>query len=488
MVPPKASPKKARWRKRLDWKVLVISRSTLYTWIGIISLLLLVAVFLAFFSRGLSMANRAKQAIASAEKSLNSAYQAGAEIFSYVKYSQAAQELSKAKKSFDAGDYRTAYDHAIRAEFLARRAEIKLAEQGFATARFATVVALSGKAEIKRPKELSWQPASPGVRLSTDDQIRTFSDSQVQIAFDDATILRVKPNSLIIMGSLSEDVNTRTKKSSVRLMASDIEAKIKKSSTKASEFKIEMPTAVARVEKADLAVKVSPGNESQIRVFSGTADISSGGKVIKVRTSQEVRVTKDSQIISSPLPLAAAPTLIAPTGMKQFTFPNPQQGKVTMAWTEAPGARAYHLEVAQDQFFFDPMLDLKPLTAVLYEAEKLEAGVYFWRVSGLNGQGSEGSFSDQEVFQIKYSAEGAPLRIESLLVLVGREGNTLYLQGTTGQSASLYINKMTTPTDAEGRFRVTFKKIPAGRFPLNIRVISKKGNSTAFQKEIPVGI
>jgi len=128
------------------------------------------------------------------------------------------------------------------------------------------------------------------------------------------------------------------------------------------------------------------------------------------------------------------------------------------------------------------------LTAVLYEAEKLEAGVYFWRVSGLNGQGSEGSFSDQEVFQIKYSTEGAPLRIESLLVLVGREGNTLYLQGTTGQSVSLYINKMTTPTDAEGRFRVTFKKIPAGRFPLNIRVISKKGNSTAFQKEIPVGI
>ena len=489
MARPTAPPQQARRRRRfLDWKVLVIRRKALYTWIGVAFILLLVTGFLLFYLRGFSMEERARQAIVSAEKAISKAASVGAEVFAYSKYSQACHELSKAKKSFDGGDFKTAYDYAVRAESLARRMEVELVEQNIATTRFATISALSGKVEIKRPKDLSWQPASPGMKLSSDDQIRTFSSSQLQITFDDANILRVKPNSLIVMGNLSEDIVTRTKKSSIRLMTSDIEAKIKRSSAKASEFRIETPTAVARVERADLAVKVTPEKESQIRVFSGSADVSSGGKLVRVSNNQQVTVTKENQIISASVPLVAAPVLISPTNMKQLTFPNLQQGKVTLAWSESLGAKAYHLEIPQDQFFFDPILDLRPLTTVLYEAERLEAGVYFWRISSLNSLGSEGDFSEPEIFQLKYEAEGIPFKIDNLLVLRGRSGNTLYIQGTTEQFASVSINKTSITTDEEGRFRITFTGVPEGTFVVNILVQSKKGDSASFQKEIPVGI
>jgi FecR protein len=486
--PPTPPPPVSRRRRLFDWKVLVISRKALYTWIGVLFALLLLAGFLAYYLRGFSMEERARQAIVSAEKAISKAVSAGAEVFAYDKFSQASRELTRAKKSFEGGDFKTAYDYAVRAESLARRMEVELVNQNLATARFATISALSGKVEIKRPKDLSWQPASPGMKLSSDDQIRTFSSSHLQITFDDANILRVKPDSLIVMGNLSEDIVTRTKKSSIRLMTSDIEAKIKRSSAKASEFKIETPTAVARVERADLAVKVTPEKDSRIRVFSGAADVTSGGKLVRVGNNQEVTVTKESQIISASAPLVAAPVLFSPINMKQLTFPNPQQGKVALAWGESSGAKAYHLEIAQDQFFFDPILDLKPLATVLYEVEKLEGGIYFWRVSSLNAQGSEGDFSEPEIFQLKYAAEGIPFKIDSLLVLRGPSGNTLYIQGTTEQFASVSINKTSTTTDEEGRFRVTFKGLPEGTFVVDILVQGEKGHSASFQKEIPVGI
>lgn len=475
-------------RDRSDWKVLVISRTALRTWIGIVLFPLLLTGVLIYYFRGLGVEERARQAIASADKAISKAVEAGAEVFAYSKYSQACRELSKAKKSFDGGDFKTAYDYAVRAESLARRVEAEMGEQNLATTRFATISALSGKVEIKRPKDLSWQPASPGTKLSAEDQIRTFSNAQVQITFDDANILRVKPNSLIVMGSLSEDVVTRTKQSSIRLMTSDIEAKIKRSTAKASEFRIEMPTAVARVERADLAVRVTPDKESRIRIFSGSADVTSGGKLVRVGNNQEVTVTKENQIVSASVPLVTAPTLLSPINMKQLIFPNPQQGKVTLAWAESSGATGYHLEIAPDQFFFDPILDLKPLATVLYEVERLEEGIYFWRVSGLNSQGSEGNFAEPEIFQLKYVAEGIPFRIDSLLVLRGPSGNTLHIQGTTEQFSSLFINKISVMSDEEGRFRITFKGVPEGIFLVNILIQGKKGNSATFQKEIPVGI
>ncbi len=489
MPAPSSSVKGANWRKRLDWKVLVISRRALYAWITILFVLLLIGGLLAFFFvQGSTMAEKAKEAISAAEKSILKASGTGAEIFAYEKFAQASQELTKAKRFFDAGDFKTAYDHAVQADMLAHHAQSQSTEESATAARFATVSGVSGKVEFKRAKELSWQPATAGMKLSPEDQIRTFSNSQIQIAFDDASILRVKPNSFIVMGNLSEDINTRTKKSSIRLMVSDVEAKIKGQGTRTSEFRIEMPTAVAKVEKANLAVQVSSENDSRIRVHSGAADISSQDKTVKVTENQEVTITRNSQIISSPSPLAPPPSLVTPIDMRQLVFPNPQQGKVTFVWGKASGAKAYHLQIAQDQFFFDPIVDFKPLESQLYEVERLEAGTYFWRVSSFNSGGSEGGFSDEEIFQLKYTAEGVPFKIDNLVVIAGREGNNVHIQGTTEPSASLSINTVSMQADKEGRFRVSFRKIPSGRFVLNIRIVSQKGGIATFQRDVPVGI
>lgn len=488
MLGPRQSPRKGSWLSRLDWKVLVISRKAIYIWIGVIALCFLASLILFLFLRGSSISQKAKRAIVSAEKALEEASQAGVEIFDYYKYSQATLELSKAKKAYDAGDFKTAYDHANKAELMARRAQAELREQGILTSRFASVAALSGKVEIKRPKDLSWQPASPGMKLSTDDQIRTFANAQAQIAFDDINTLRVKPNSLIVIGQLSEDVSTRTRKTSIRLMISEIEARIKKSDNRPSEFQIEMPSAVAKVERANLAVKVTPENESHIRIFSGAANILSGGKNYRLETNQEARVTQGSQIVPSSQPLVTSPTLITPTNMKMFSFPNPREAKVTFAWSEVLGAKAYHLEISQDPFFFDSIFNLKDLPSVVYEAERLDPGTYFWRVSSLNSQGSEGSSSDQEAFQIKYAAEGTPFRIDSLLVLVGRDGNVLSIQGTTEPMASVTINNISVQSDKEGRFRIRIAGISIGSFLAIIQVVNQKGSSATFRREIPVGI
>jgi len=483
---PSRSDRGRGWKKRLNWKVLIISRRALRLWIIILAGLLLLLAFLLFSFREAGIEGKAKEAISSAQKALDSAYRAGAEIFAYERYAQALAELSKAKKFHQAGDFKTSYDHAVRAEGLARRAEAEMGKQGIAASRFSTVSATSGKVEIRRARELSWQPVSKGMNLFPQDQIRTFSHSQVQLTFDDGSVLRVKPDSLVVIDDLSQEAGTSRKRTSVRLLVSDIEARIGGPGAERSEFRIEMPTAVARAERAELAVRVSPERESKIRVFSGSTELTSGGKTLRLESGQEVIATRDQKLVASSQPLLPPPTPITPVGLKQFLFADPKQAKIPLAWTEVPGAKSYHLQVASDPLFFDPILDLGNLNRVEYDLEKVESGTYFWRVSCLNANGSEGTFCDLESFQVGYTAAGLPLRIEDILVLTGRGGNTVWIKGKTEPSRSLQVNHLLIKSDSEGTFWARLTPVPRGRLTVTFRIPHPQGGCTIFQKEILV--
>jgi hypothetical protein len=87
------------------------------------------------------------------------------------------------------------------------------------------------------------------MRLASGDRVRTFSNARAEVGFDDGNVLRIKPDSLIVIGDLTENVRTKVRTSSVRLLVSNIEADIKKSVVQGSQFRLEC-TATADIDKA----------------------------------------------------------------------------------------------------------------------------------------------------------------------------------------------------------------------------------------------
>jgi hypothetical protein len=132
--------------------------------------------------------------------------------------------------------------------------------------RYATLTFFSGRVEIQRVTDLAWKGGEEGMRLASGDRVRTFSSARAEVGLDDGNVLRIKPDSLIVIGDLTENVRTKVRKSSVRLLVSNIEADIKKSVVRGSQFRLEMPSATADVEKARLSVEIRPDNQSQVSV------------------------------------------------------------------------------------------------------------------------------------------------------------------------------------------------------------------------------
>ena len=130
------------------------------------------------------------------------------------------------------------------------------------------------------------------MRLASGDRVRTFSSARAEVSFDDGNVLRIKPDSLIVIGDLTENVRTKVRKSSVRLLVSNIEADIKKSVVRGSQFRLEMPTATADIDKARMSVEIRPDKQSQVSVYSGQVDLDTGSQKVQVTDRKTVMISR----------------------------------------------------------------------------------------------------------------------------------------------------------------------------------------------------
>jgi hypothetical protein len=85
-----------------------------------------------------------------------------------------------------------------------------------------------------------------------------------------------------------------------------------------------------------------------------------------------------------------APTILSPADRSEI------RGifKVTFAWSQVPEAAAYHFILARDRRFKDVVYQDPRALKVSCTVSDLSYGTYFFRVSSIAKDGSEGPFSD----------------------------------------------------------------------------------------------
>jgi hypothetical protein len=348
--------------------------------------------------------------------------------------------------------------------------------------RFATLSFVSGSVKVQRATDLAWQDAGENMRLATGDRVRTFGSARAEVSFDDGNVLRIKPDSLIVIGDLTENVRTKVKKSSVRLLVSSVEADIKKSVVRGSQFKIEMPTATADIEKARLSVEIRADKQSQVNVYSGQVDIDTGQAKVQVTDRKSVMISALKQI-TSPENLLPPPRLTQPRALENF-YTATGGAAVACAWGAVPGARSYRLEVSGDRFFDKTAVARDDIRETSFQTPSLGEGIYHLRVAAVDAQGRPGLFSEPIPLRVVLDRFPPFVEIQKFVVLKAGRGREILVNGRTEPHVTLTVAGRAIVVDDSGYFSTVLRDVPISQGELEITARDRAGNVKSIRQAV----
>jgi hypothetical protein len=460
---------------RLKWRTIIIPFSTLQFWVNFFIVLIVIsAVFIGVYYQYLSPKAQARMLIKSAEEQFDQAIIHGVKELAFEDYRTVQETLFQARKNYDERKYTESLILGEQAMSSLEKALERLrSDEYFHRERAASFTHVKGDIQIRNAGSLNWVTAKRGTKLSKGDRIRTRSGSTCIVQFDDGSQLTVKSDSLVHINELSEDVRTRTKSSAIRLLVSDVEASILRPTAKGSRFLIETPGSVAQVRKARMNIRVDDKNQTEYSLISGDVSVSAGGRKVRLAGGERVRLAGEGKVVSRGK-LLGVPVLYKPTNLN-WRVSTQDKLPVTFNWNRVKGAELYHLMVATDRYFTNTVYDNSRVRANLITVPDLPAGMYYWRVSSVDGKGRESLFSRFFVFRLVQDQTPPFLAINDPIVLEAEEGGRIYLAGAVEPGSRLTINGSLAPLGPDGTFRI-FTSIAQGEEGLDIKAVDSAGN------------
>jgi hypothetical protein len=357
-------------------------------------------------------------------------------------------------------------------------------EEEILSQRFATLTFYSGSVEVQRSSELRWKGAVEKMQLESGDRVRTFSNSRAEITFDEGNVLRVKPDSLIVIGDLTENVRTKVRKSSVKLLVSSIEADIKKSVVRGSQFRLEMPTAVADIEKARFSVDINEEKQSQVRVFEGKVGIDTGTERIELDDRKTIMISALKKL-TRPENLLPAPRMKSPRPLQRF-FTNAESLPVDCEWQAVKGALAYRVQVATDRYFDKVVFSETNVQKTKFLVPELGGNVFFIRVTAVDSKRMEGDYSEPVPVMVIIDRVPPHLEVTKFVVLRSGGSREVLVNGQTEPFAEVVVGGRSVSIDDSGFFSAVVKRFSPGQKEIEIVAKDRAGNVSNLRKAVSI--
>jgi len=357
-------------------------------------------------------------------------------------------------------------------------------EEEILTQRFASLTFYSGSVEVQRSSELRWRGAVDDMRLEAGDRVRTFSNSRAEITFDEGNILRVKPDSLIVIGDLTENVRTKVRKTSVKLLVSSIEADIKKSVVKGSQFRVEMPTAVADIEKARFSVDINEDKQSRVQVFEGRVGIDTGTERVELDERKTIMISALKKL-TKPENILPAPVLKSPRPLQRF-FTSAQWLPLECGWGAVKGARSYTLQVATDRYFDKIVFSKSSIKETTFLVPELGGNVFFVRVAAIDSKRREGDYSEPVPVRVVIDQVPPHLEVTKFVVLKSGASREVLVNGQTEPFAEVVVGGRRVTVDDSGFFSTVVKRFSPGQKEIEIVAEDRAGNVRNLRKAVSI--
>ncbi|MDF1527066.1 MAG: FecR domain-containing protein [bacterium] len=470
-------------KERFNWKTVVIPFSTLQFWINFFIVMAMIsAVFIGVYYQFLSPKAQARRTIAEAEKGFEQAIVMGVKELAFEDYRNIQDNLFGAHKNYDDRKYTEALILAEQTQASLEKAyEILKGEDFFRRERAATFTDLKGNVEIQPAGSMTWEHAKKGMKLTKGDRVRTRSGSKCVVQFDDGSQLTVKSDSLVHIDELSEDVRTRQKNSAIKLLVSDVEASILRPTAKGSRFLIETPGSVVQINKARMNISVNKDNQTEYKLLSGDVSVNAGGKNVKLAANEVLRLAQEGKVVSRGR-LLGVPSPQAPVNL-DWRVSAREKVPVNFVWESVKGAASYHLMVAHDRYFSNLLYDNAKIRGTGTQVDNMEAGVYYWRVSSVDGKGRESLSSPFSVFRLVHDQTPPLLTMSDPIVLTQGTMSKVFLTGAVEPGSRLTINGSQTPLAPDGSFRI-FTSLGSNVGSLSIRAVDSAGNVLSRVREL----
>jgi hypothetical protein len=479
--------RKDRKGKLLEVKWITISYKTI-AFIFIPFLILVIGGIIYLYVSGESILDEAKTALKTAELAINNANQAGAKKFTKDKIKIAEDLLKDALSKFDQKDYRLARDIAYEARAKAIEAEriAKYNAANFKKPRYAKIQSVDGLAEISKTNGNSWQPARNNIILYKGDIIRTFSGANVRIVFEDESIVRIYPDSYVILSDLYKHPTLKEKRTGLKIGhkgSAELRADTK------SKFRFDMPDLEINAdENSDVKAKIYESGLTGIEVYRGKVRGTTANNKFELSQREKITIDPERKIFrKGTIPFSPIPIL--PVSMSLFSFKDRESSKIELRWSKVDNTQKYRAQVSSDFFFsniiYEEEVDSNTSTVI----SNLEPGNYFWHVNSIDKDGIESEYCNYRIFKIVFGSQKTETFHDLVsptidINFINVYGDVVDISGTTEKDAILVINGKVEKIEADGSFRITYTHSHIGEHHIIIEAIDSAGNHAKVVKTV----
>jgi hypothetical protein len=341
--------------------------------------------------------------------------------------------------------------------------------EGGATAKRkpeATLFSLHRDVRFRRGDSVEWGGAKSGMQLYDQDAVQTLDEAQAGISFGPRDRLEVGSNSLVVVTRLNPGDDSDERSYRVQV-AGDVTGILSAGNKLGLELATVGHTARILPGKARFRLTRDGDSAANLAVFEGEAELRSGGRVIRVPAQYGVKLANGLPV-GSAVPLPPAPRLETEKAQYRYRLLPP---RVTFAWKG--GAPGFRFQLSRDERFRRCLLDEK-VTAPRFVTGKLDAGSYYWRVSGVR-DGLEGNFSrvgrcrleqilKEPVLSVNFPEQRAP-------------AGPFALTGSLEPGSRIYVNGAEAATDSSGAFRLELI-IKPGVNLIRVEAVDATGNAS----------
>ncbi len=264
-------------------------------------------------------------------------------------------------------------------------------------AAVARLMTIEGNVRVKAVGRPDWAKGQPTQALRTGDVVQTDPRSGAEIAFFTGNVVRVRPDSVVLISEGEAAVAEEA--TAWHVESGQVNFELKKDT--------DIVTSTARTRASANStgnINVTEEGGTGVKIFRGSAQVSTKqGETVNLGDNQAVLVDPRGKA-GARMELPPAPTLVAPPGKAELPYVPPPQATTKLQWEAVHGADTYRVamdyNLQQAGLLLSAALDQPGIAATAHDLQSLDPGKYFWRVAGVSKDGLEGDFSKVSLFSV----------------------------------------------------------------------------------------
>ena len=388
--------------------------------------------------------------------------------------------LREAREAYGSLRLDEAYAAAIRSENLSLQA-IGMVNGNGVEAQKVRFYRIEGDVRVKKSGQFSWDSASAKMALQEGDMIKTSSKASAQVIYFNGTITTIQPGSLFAIREVYENPHNKIRRVREDLKFGELTASTQGKNVEGSYHEVAAGDVKARTEEAtEFRVTAKEGRkDTSFDVFQGKIEVSSGNRRESVVAGERIRTTRDGRLKEKEV-LPGVPILTAPRDQKVFILDPSRPAEVTLGWDKVPGAKRYHLMIADRALFTDALYDAER-EGTRAPIGEVPEGSYHWKVAAISANGVRGPFSGARRFRVsaqkildRSDVEPPNLKVTEFVPV----GTMVVVNGLTEPGATLWVDNEKIDILADGSFSTVVKLRREGLNDVRFVAQDSAGNET----------